>query len=72
LFYARKRHPTGRKYRPVDYYKYTKNLAKGIAVSAENCMSAAKTLPLEAINDHNPKYLLTMDHTPLTSHNGIK
>ncbi|MCL2639168.1 MAG: ATP-binding protein [Oscillospiraceae bacterium] len=28
--------------------------------------------PLEAIKDHNPKYLLTMDHTPLTSHNGIK
>jgi predicted AAA+ superfamily ATPase len=28
--------------------------------------------PLAAINDHNPKYLLTMDHTPLTSHNGIK
>ncbi|MCL1873160.1 MAG: ATP-binding protein [Clostridiales bacterium] len=28
--------------------------------------------PLEAINDHNPKYLLTMDNTPLTSHNGIK
>ncbi|MCL2672729.1 MAG: ATP-binding protein [Clostridiales bacterium] len=28
--------------------------------------------PLLAINDHNPKYLLTMDHTPLTSHNGIK
>jgi len=28
--------------------------------------------PLEAINDHNPKYLLTMDFTPLTSHNGIK
>ena len=28
--------------------------------------------PLESINDHNPKYLLTMDHTPLTSHNGIK
>ena len=27
---------------------------------------------LEAINDHNPKYLLTMDNTPLTSHNGIK
>lgn len=27
---------------------------------------------LEAINDHNPKYLLTMDYTPLTSHNGIK
>ena len=28
--------------------------------------------PLEAINDHNPKYLLTMDHTPLISHNGIR
>jgi predicted AAA+ superfamily ATPase len=28
--------------------------------------------PLEAIKDHNPKRLLTMDHTPLTSHNGIK
>lgn len=27
---------------------------------------------LEAIKDHNPKYLLTMDFTPLTSHNGIK
>lgn len=28
--------------------------------------------PLKAINDHNPKYLLTMDHTPPVSHNGIK
>ncbi|MDR2589959.1 MAG: ATP-binding protein [Oscillospiraceae bacterium] len=28
--------------------------------------------PLEAINDHNPKFLLTMDNTPVTSHNGIK
>jgi predicted AAA+ superfamily ATPase len=28
--------------------------------------------PLESIHDHNPKYLLTMDNTPLTSHNGIK
>lgn len=28
--------------------------------------------PLENIRDHNPKYLLTMDFTPLTSHNGIK
>jgi hypothetical protein len=27
---------------------------------------------LESIKDHNPKYLLTMDYTPLTSHNGIK
>jgi hypothetical protein len=28
--------------------------------------------PMEAISDHNPKYLLTMDKKPLTSHNGIK
>jgi predicted AAA+ superfamily ATPase len=28
--------------------------------------------PLEAIHDHNPKYLLTMDFTPNASHNGIK
>ena len=27
---------------------------------------------LDEIRDHNPKYLLTMDYTPLTSHNGIK
>lgn len=28
--------------------------------------------PLEAIRDHNPKYLLTMDFTPNASHNGIR
>ena len=27
---------------------------------------------LEQINDHNPKFLLTMDSIPVTSHNGIK
>lgn len=27
---------------------------------------------LEAIRDHNPKYLLTMDYMPMSSHNGIK
>ncbi len=27
---------------------------------------------LDSINDHNPKYLLTTDYTPYTSHNGIK
>lgn len=27
---------------------------------------------LDAIKDHNPKYLLTMDYTPLTSYKGIK
>jgi len=28
--------------------------------------------PLDAIKDHNPKYLLTMDVVPKVSHNGIK
>ncbi|MDR0311724.1 MAG: ATP-binding protein [Acidobacteriota bacterium] len=28
--------------------------------------------PLDAIRDHNPKYLLTMDFTPNASHNGIR
>ncbi|MDR1409062.1 MAG: ATP-binding protein [Oscillospiraceae bacterium] len=28
--------------------------------------------PLNAIKDHNPKFLLTMDFTPNASHNGIK
>lgn len=27
---------------------------------------------LNSIHDHNPKYLLTADYTPYTSHNGIK
>lgn len=28
--------------------------------------------PLDAIRDHNPKYLLTMDYSPMVSHNGIR
>lgn len=28
--------------------------------------------PLDAIKDHNPKFLLTMDYGPLVSHNGIR
>lgn len=28
--------------------------------------------PLDAIRDHNPKYLLTMDYGPMVSHNGIR
>jgi hypothetical protein len=27
---------------------------------------------LEAIRDHNPKFLLTLDFTPKASHNGIR
>ena len=31
-----------------------------------------KLYPLNSISDHNPKYLLTLDDDPPTSHNGIK
>ena len=50
-----------------EYYQvaYTVIDTDGTALSRE-------LAPLEAIRDHNPKYLLTMDNTPLTSHNGIK
>jgi uncharacterized protein len=33
---------------------------------------ARELAPLELIHDHNPKFLLTRDYEPNTSHNGIK
>ena len=50
-----------------EYYQavYTVNDADGKTLARE-------LAPLEAIKDHNPKYLSTMDFVPLTSHNGIK
>ena len=41
-------------------------------IDADGSTLRRELAPLEAINDHNPKYLLTMDNTPVTSHNGIK
>ena len=41
-------------------------------IDAEGKTLKRELAPLEAISDHNPKYLLTMDHTPPASHNGIK
>jgi predicted AAA+ superfamily ATPase len=38
----------------------------------DETMLQRELAPLERIRDHNPKYLLTMDFVPLTSHNGIK
>lgn len=49
-----------------------------VAYTVEGESKEGKTIlkrelaPLEAIRDHNPKYLLTMDFSPNTSHNGIK
>jgi len=50
-----------------EYYQiaYTVNDAEGKTLTRE-------LSPLERIQDHNPKYLITMDFVPLTSHNGIK
>jgi predicted AAA+ superfamily ATPase len=41
-------------------------------IDADGSTLRRELAPLEAVSDHNPKYLLTMDNTPLTSHNGIK
>jgi predicted AAA+ superfamily ATPase len=47
-------------------------------VEGEQTDKSSKTVlerelaPLDAIRDHNPKFLLTMDFTPAASHNGIK
>lgn len=39
---------------------------------ADDAVLDRELKPLDSISDHNPKYLLTMDDEPLTSHNGIK
>lgn len=41
-------------------------------MDADGAILTRELAPLEGIKDHNPKYLLTMDFTPMTSHNGIK
>lgn len=50
-----------------EYYQvaYTVNDADGKTLARE-------LAPLEGIKNHSPKYLITMDFLPLTSHNGIK
>jgi hypothetical protein len=41
-------------------------------IDTDGATLARELEPLDAIKDHNAKYLLTMDFTPPTSHNGIK
>ena len=41
-------------------------------IDADGSTLKRELAPLEAIKDHNPKYLLTMDNTPIISYNGIK
>ena len=49
----------------VEYYQVAQTVMEEQTLNRE-------LLPLDAIKDHNRKYLLTMDYTPLTSYNGIK
>ncbi len=41
-------------------------------IDADGKTLTRELAPLNAIKDHNPKYLLTMDYGPLISHNGIR
>lgn len=49
----------------VEYYQVA------LSVLDESTLKRELT-PLDSIPDHNPKFLLTMDVLPVTSHNGIK
>lgn len=41
-------------------------------IDPDGATLARELASLDAIKDHNPQYLLTVDFTPMTSHNGIK
>jgi predicted AAA+ superfamily ATPase len=49
----------------TEYYQVSETLRGAETLARE-------LAPLNAIRDHNPKYLLTRDYDPPTSHNGIK
>ncbi len=49
----------------VEYYQVSQTVLEEKTLSRE-------LTPLNSIKDHNQKFLLTLDYTPLTSHNGIK
>lgn len=50
-----------------EYYQVAYTVINGDGSTLERELA-----PLNAIKDHNPKYLITMDFTPFTSYNGIK
>ncbi|MCL2831958.1 MAG: ATP-binding protein [Treponema sp.] len=51
----------------IEYYQVAYTV-----IDADGKTMERELKPLNEITDHNPKYLLTMDHAPVTSHNGIK
>ncbi len=54
-----------------EYYQVAYTVSGGEDKSGRTVLQR-ELAPLEAINDHNPKYILTMDYAPLVSHRGIK
>lgn len=50
---------------------FTEYYQIALTVRDENTLSR-ELKPLNDVNDHNPKYLLTLDDDPPASHNGIK
>lgn len=60
------------------YWQYTSKTCTFISNMLKRDNPEGKSIlewelnPLDRIHDHNPKYLLNMDFTPLTSHNGIR
>ena len=56
----------------TEYYQVAWTIMGENQGSEKKSVLERELFPLERIRDHNPKYLLTMDFTPLTSHNGIK
>lgn len=55
-----------------EYYQIAWTLEREAGETVGKGVLERELAPLEKIHDHNPKYLLTMDFTPLVSHNGIK
>ena len=49
----------------IEYYQVAETVRSKETLKRE-------LIPLNAISDHNPKFLLTRDYEPKTSHNGIK
>lgn len=50
-----------------EYYQVAYTVIDGDGKTLERELA-----PLNAVRDHNPKYLLTMDYGPMVSHNGIR
>jgi len=55
-----------------EYYQVAYTVEGGASGKDGKTILERELTPLNAIRDHNPKYLLTMDFTPGASHNGIK